>query len=167
MLAFKLFRGDLYYQYGDITKRYPINQWTRRVTPILCQSGYHVSSSFSDLISHLRSGDINRLFIVDCKGKRDLDEEDDNKVSFESIKLVKEIDVSQKNLNELSYLISYNCRPWNTQAANLSYLLENVQNCESSREIVRKFFKIPKSLFYKDIFMTISKERNRKKRRKK
>lgn len=171
MLAFKLFRGDLFYQYGDRSKRYPINQWTRKATPIICESGYHVSSTFCHLVNHLRNTDVNRLFIVDCKGKRHIDIDDDNKISFESIKLVKEIDTSKDNLEKLAQLLDRPFYHWRTQKENLSDILCALHNiwdkCEENknREIIRKFFNIPKGLFYKNIYKNIRNERVRKRKK--
>lgn len=158
MFAFKMFRHDLKFAYGDTSKKYKIGEWMPKTKPILCISGYHVSSTFCKLYQHVRlcKENINRLYIVDCGKKRAKYSEfpHTNKVSFETIKLVKEIDISRRRLVKLSKIL--NMENYYDNQIELFYkiLWHVFPNATMKKtiksDIVRKFFGIRKEIFYRN-----------------
>ena len=63
-----------------------IGKWTKKIEPIMCSQGWHVTTR-PDFYRNDKWGNI-KVYLVDGKGGKVID---NNKISFESIKLIKEI----------------------------------------------------------------------------
>lgn len=88
MLAFKTFQTNLTGTFQTSFK-YSRSLWMPKQPAQICRSGYHVANKFANLRNFL-PGPKFRIFLVEGRGATDTAP---NKVCFEEIKLVRELDL--------------------------------------------------------------------------
>lgn len=128
MLALKTFGPNLNGSYMT-SFQYPKNgEWTERKYPKICESGYHVATSASNITDFMQQYR-SRIWVVECRGKKDLDE---HTSAFEQIRLVQEVKIDRETINKCKKLLGLKFSSWfnkknqlNVIFNKINYLIEN------------------------------------------
>lgn len=108
MLALKTFSRNLNGSYMT-SFQYPKNgEWTKRKYPKICESGYHVATSASKIADFMQQYG-SRIWVVECRGKRDLS---GHKSAFEQIRLIQEVKIDRETINKCRKLLGLKFPSW-------------------------------------------------------